>query len=173
MKSNGYKNYFINLIFPAVIFGSITGVLTSLIINFYKVCAKHVISLSERGYHYLRGHLYYLPLVIALALVIAYVLSKVYKHFRNLRGGGIPTSIGILRGFISFKWMTNFIGIFFLSLTTFLFGVPLGNEGPSVQIGTAIGRGSVYCFAKKHRAWDRYSMTGGACAGFSFATEVK
>ena len=37
-------------------------------------------------------------------------------------------------------------------------------------MGTAIGRGSVYTFAKKQRAWDRYSMTGGACAGFAVAT---
>jgi H+/Cl- antiporter ClcA len=37
-------------------------------------------------------------------------------------------------------------------------------------MGTAVGRGSVFAFSKKHRAWDRYSMTGGACAGFSVAT---
>jgi H+/Cl- antiporter ClcA len=63
------------------------------------------------------------------------------------------------------------VGVFFLSLFSFLIGVPLGNEGPSVQMGTSIGRGSVYAFTRgKHRAWDRYSMTGGACAGFSVAT---
>ena len=34
---------------------------------------------------------------------------------------------------------------------SFLFGVPLGNEGPAVQMGTAIGKGSVSVFAKKQR----------------------
>ena len=62
------------------------------------------------------------------------------------------------------------MGIFFLSLSTFFIGVPLGNEGIAVQMGTALGRGSVYPFRKKHGAWDRYAMTGGTCAGFSVAT---
>ncbi|MBR6552786.1 MAG: chloride channel protein, partial [Clostridia bacterium] len=43
-------------------------------------------------------------------------------------------------------------------------------EGPSVLMGTAIGKGSVSIMAKKHPMWSRYSMTGGACAGFAVAT---
>jgi len=53
---------------------------------------------------------------------------------------------------------------------TYFAGVPLGNEGPSVQMGTAAGRGVIELFARKNRAWDRYIMTGGACAGFAAAT---
>jgi H+/Cl- antiporter ClcA len=37
-------------------------------------------------------------------------------------------------------------------------------------MGTSVGKGSTSIFSKKHRAWKRYSMTGGACAGFSVAT---
>lgn len=159
-----------NLIIPAVVFGSVTGALTAAVVMLYKLCAKYILSLSEAGYHYVRGHLYWvLPIVLALA-GIAFALAWIYKRQPNLRGGGIPTSIGILRGLISFRWLINLVGIFVLSLVSFLIGVPLGNEGPSVQMGTAIGRGSVFSFAKRHRAWDRYAMTGGACAGFSVAT---
>lgn len=164
------KHSFINLIFPAFIFGSITGILTALVVTLYKLCAKYVIRASEMGYHYLRAHWYWLPVVVAALLGISLLFAYIYKKIPNLRGGGIPTSIGILRGILSFKWLRNLLGIFILSLTNFLIGVPLGNEGPSVQMGTAIGRGSVFSFAKKHRAWDRYAMTGGACAGFSVAT---
>ncbi|MBQ8403836.1 MAG: chloride channel protein, partial [Clostridia bacterium] len=167
---NRYKNYYINLIFPAVIFGSITGILTSVVVLFYKLCAGYVIELSEKGYHYLRGHLYLIPVVLAALFGIAALTAFIYKKIPNLRGGGIPTSIGILRGIITFQWLRNILGVFFISLSTFLIGVPLGNEGPSVQMGTAVGRGSLFSFKKKHRAWDRYSMTGGACAGFSVAT---
>lgn len=165
-----FKNYFINLICPAFIFGSITGILTAFIVTLYKFCALHIIELSEKGYSFLAEHWYFMPVVAGVLLGIAFLYAFLYKKTPNLRGGGIPTSIGILRGIITFKWLRNLIGTFFLSLTTFLIGVPLGNEGPSVQMGTAIGRGSVFFFAKKHKAWDRYSMTGGACAGFSTAT---
>ena len=60
--------------------------------------------------------------------------------------------------------------LFFGSVTSFLIGVPLGNEGPSVLMGTAVGKGCTDTLAKKHPAWSRYSMTGGACAGFAVAT---
>lgn len=157
-------------VLPAVIFGALTGIVASLMVNLYKVCAKYVIAYSDKGYHLLSKYLYYIPLILLVLGGISLLLAYIYKRVPNLRGGGIPTSIGILRGIIPFKWLRNLVGVFVLSLASFFVGVPLGNEGPSVQMGTAIGRGCVYAFPKKHRAWDRYSMTGGACAGFSVAT---
>ncbi len=169
-KIKKYKGYVINLLIPSIVLGFITGVLTSVVVCLYKLCAKHIIHFSEISYQYLRTHLYFVPLVLLGALGLSLFLSFVYKRLPNVKGGGIPTSVAILRGIITFKWLWNLIAVFALSLTSFLFGVPLGNEGPSVQMGTAIGRGSVGFFSRKHRAWDRYSMTGGACAGFSVAT---
>ena len=165
-----FRYYLINLLTPAFVFGSITGVLTALAVTLYKVAAGFVIGLSERGYHFLRENPIYLLPVFFVMAGVSFFLAFLYRKIPNLKGGGIPTSIGILRGIITFKWLRNLIGIFVLSLVTFLSGVPLGNEGPSVQMGTAIGRGTVYSFAKKNKAWDRYAMTGGACAGFSVAT---
>ncbi len=169
MRSKSWNSFF-NSILPAVCFGALTGVLTSLAVNLYKACARYVISFSEEGYHFIGERLYLIPLVLIAFLAPAFLFAYVYKRIPNLRGGGIPTSIGILRGIISFKWLRNLVGIFSMSLLSFFVGVPLGNEGPSVQMGVAIGRGSVFSFGKKHRAWDRYSMTGGACSGFAVAT---
>ncbi|MBO5286481.1 MAG: chloride channel protein [Clostridia bacterium] len=170
MKNNRFINYIVNLIFPAVVFGSITGVLTGAIITIYKWCAKHIVEISSYIYNFLHNYLYLLPAVFVVLFGVSYLFSLIYKKNPNLRGGGIPTSIAILRGLITFRWLRNLIGIFFMSLVSFLVGVPLGSEGPSVQMGTALGRGSYKFFAKKHKAWDRYSMTGGACAGFAVAT---
>ena len=169
MKLKSWNSFF-NSILPAVCFGALSGVLTSLAVNLYKYCAKHVIAFSEESYHFIGERLYLIPIVLAAFLLPAFLFAYIYKRIPNLRGGGIPTSIGILRGIISFKWLRNLVGIFSMSLMSFLIGVPLGNEGPSVQMGVAIGRGSVFSFGKKHRAWDRYSMTGGACSGFAVAT---
>ncbi len=164
------KQYLLNLIVPSIVFGSITGVFTALVVLLYKLAATHVIEWSEQMYHFVSTHLFLLPLLLSALLGISFLFASIYKRMPNLKGGGIPTSIAILRGIITFKWLRNLIGVFLLSLSSFLVGVPLGNEGPSVQMGTAVGRGTVRLFAKKHRAWDRYSMTGGACAGFSVAT---
>ena len=144
-------NYFINLIIPAFIFGSITGIFTSLAVLLFKFCAKYVIGFSEYAYHGIKEHLYLLPVAFALLFVISVLLVFIYKKIPNIKGGGIPTSIGILRGLIGFKWLGTLIGTFFVSLTTFLIGVPLGNEGPSVQIGTSIGKEALLPFQKSTR----------------------
>ncbi len=167
---NNFKIFFINLIFPAFIFGGVTGALTGIIVIIYKFCANYIIHFSEQGYEYLRAHLYFIPIIIIALFGIAYLFNLIYKKNPDAKGGGIPSSIAILRGIITFKWLRTLISVFFMSLVTFLIGVPLGNEGPSVLMGTAIGKGSVYPLSNKYRAWGRYSMTGGACAGFSIAT---
>lgn len=167
---NKSKGYFINLIFPALIFGAVTGMLTALVVVLYKLLAKFVIELSERSYRLLRDNLSFIPVILIVFFGIALLFSYIYKKQPRLRGGGIPSSIALLRGIVTFKWLKTLLGVFFMSLTSFLIGVPLGNEGPSVLMGTAIGKGGVKTMAKKHPEWSRYAMTGGACAGFAVAT---
>lgn len=164
------KGYFANLIFPALVFGSITGVLTAIVIVLYKLLAKLVIAFSEDSYVFLRGNWYFIPLVLIAFFGIALLFSRIYKKYPRVRGGGIPSSIALLRSIVTFRWLRTLIGVFFMSMTSFLIGVPLGNEGPSVLMGTAIGKGSVKTLAKKRPAWGSYAMTGGACAGFAVAT---
>jgi len=153
-----------------MLFGSVTGVLTGALITFYRFCAAHIIAASEKLYAVVRARPILLPAAAAVMAGIALLYSVIYRRRPNLRGGGIPTSVSALRGLAPVRWISDIVGVFFLSLSTFFLGVPLGNEGPSVQIGTAVGRGCIAAAPKKFRAWSRYSMTGGACAGFTAAT---
>ncbi|MBE6606156.1 MAG: hypothetical protein E7635_03865 [Ruminococcaceae bacterium] len=172
MKNNlsQYKNYLINLIFPVVVFGGITGVLSGAVLVLYKFMANKITAASAFAYSYLKENICFVIIALILFFGIACLFSYIYKKIPNLKGGGIPTSIGMLRGKIRFKWFENLVGTFFMSLTSFLIGVPLGTEGPSVQMGTVLGRACSGDKLKSHRAWGRYTMTGGACAGFSTAT---
>ena len=170
-EANGMKKSpVIKHIGTALLLGAVAGAATGVAVTLYKFCAKHVIHLSEHGYEYLRHQPIWLIPTVAALVVLALVLAHIYRHTSNLRGGGIPTAIGVLRGWFPLQWVRNAIGVFTLSLTTFLVGVPLGNEGPSVQLGTAIGQGCTALFGKRAAPWSRYGMTGGACAGFSTAT---
>ncbi len=166
-----FRGYFVNLLIPSFVFGSITGVATAVVISIYKLLAGYVIELSGEAYAALRTAPLWLLLVFPALFLLAWLFAFIYRKAPNLGGGGIPTSIGVLRGILPMSSWKNLVGIFTMSLTTFLIGVPLGNEGPSVQMGTAVGKGCVRTLArKKYWAWERYSMTGGACAGFSVAT---
>lgn len=163
------RRYLEDEIIPAVLYGAVAGVLTGVSVVLYKFLAGKVIHLSETGYGVLREHpLWVIPLICVLGGIAA-VVAAVYKWMPTLCGGGIPTSIAALRGSISFHPWINFVGTTLLSLLSFLIGIPLGNEGPAVQIGTALGKAGVRV-NKKSKGWTRLSMTGGACAGFSTAT---
>ena len=164
------KDTFLNLICPAVTYGAITGIITAGIVLLFKFVAKHVLTLSQNAYLFMRDNLYFVPLVLVALLGIAYLFARIYKKQPRVRGGGIPSSIALIRNIVTFKWLRTLIGVFFMSLTSFLVGVPLGPEGPSVLMGTAVGRGSASILAKKRPVWSGYAMTGGACAGFAVAT---
>ena len=165
-----YWNYIKHLLLPAAIFGSLSGILTGAVISLYRFCASHIIHISGEIYAHLRTHPLWIAAAVGVMALAAFLYSNIYRRMPNLQGGGIPTSIAALRGLAPVRWVCDLLGVFTLSMGTFLLGVPLGNEGPSVQMGTAIGAGCVRTMAKKHRAWSRYSMTGGACAGFAAAT---
>ena len=162
--------YLKNIILPCLVFSAITGFITAWAVLGFKWCAGKVIALSADIYAYLRGNPAMLTAALAAVVLISFAARYFFRFFSDAKGGGIPTSIAILRGVLSFRWLKNLIGVVIGSLVTFLAGVPLGNEGPSVQIGTSIGRGIVRTLGRNNEAWDRYVMTGGACAGFSVAT---
>ena len=145
---NKFKGHFVNLIFPAFIFGAITGIFTAIIILLYKLAAKYVIAFSETSYGFLREKLYIVPIVLIVLFFVALLFARIYKKQPRVRGGGIPSSIALLRGIVTFKWLRTLLGVFFMSLTSFLIGVPLGNEGPSVLMGTAVGKGSIKIYFK-------------------------
>jgi CIC family chloride channel protein len=62
-----------------------------------------------------------------------------YRFFPNARGSGVPQTKAALfarNGFISLRTV---LGKFFCTATTLASGIPLGREGPSVQVGAGIG----------------------------------
>lgn len=164
------KQYITRSLLPCLGFGAVTGIGTAAVVVLYKYLAGHIVHLSEGGYAYLRHHLWLLPVAIAAVVAVAWLLGRIYRQCPDLRGSGIPTSVAAQRGQLRFRWGRSLIGTFVLSLTNFLLGVPLGTEGPAVQMGTAIGHGTTRPRTREHNAWSRYAMTGGACAGFSMAT---
>ncbi len=162
--------YIKNTLLPCLVYSSLTGVFTGCLIFIFKLAVSKVVPFSQEIYSLVRERPTLLPLLIVGAVILG-VASAVILHFApNCKGGGIPTAITLLRGQLSFNWIKSILLLFPSALVTYLVGVPLGTEGPSVQMGTAVGRGTVRIFAKKHPAWDRYIMTAGACAGFSAAT---
>ena len=169
MKRNRVT-YLKNILFPCVLFSAVTGILTGGLIFLFRMGATALSRWSSSAYDFFRENPKALPLLLLGTLALGTVSWLFLKVIPDCRGGGIPTSIGLLRGALSFRWLSSLVGVFFSSMVTFLMGIPLGTEGPAVQMGTAVGRGTVRLLGRRHPAWDRYVMTGGAGAGFAAAT---
>jgi len=72
---------------------------------------------------------------VAGSLLMGYLL---YKYFPDARGSGVPQTKAALyarEGYIS---MPTVLGKFFCTSATLASGIPLGREGPAVQVGAGI-----------------------------------
>lgn len=158
------------LIVPIILLGMSTGAVTGAMVSLYKFFAKHAIYVSEKMYHFFGENLWAFCIILPALFGFAILLSFIYKKMPTLKGGGICEAMGLVSGIFTFKWLRSLIGTVTLSLANFTLGVPLGNEGPSVQIGASIGKASTLILGKKGGVWSRYSIASGACSGFAAAT---
>lgn len=172
MKIKKITAYLKNIILPCIVFSFITGTISAIVILGFKWLAGEVISLSEKLFAYLRSNPTAVPIAIALTLIPAFIIRLLQKIEPQSKGGGIASAIAFCRGLVTFKWLTTMLFTVISTLFTFLIGTPLGNEGPSVLSGACIGKGTINVLGKKNRAWERYAITGGACAGFAVATNA-
>ncbi len=169
MKVTTRATYIKNVIVPSFILSGITGILTGAVIFFFKWGSEFFSDLSVKIYAAVCDKPAFIPLLFAGLALLAVIMAFFIKREPVVSGGGIPTAEGILRGLLTFKWLRTLIGMVVNSYIAFIAGLPLGNEGPSVLIGTSLGRGTNNLF-NRNPAWDRYVMTGGAAAGFATVT---
>ncbi|MBO5248797.1 MAG: chloride channel protein [Clostridia bacterium] len=162
--------YVKNILIPCVLFSIVTGILSGGLIFLFRTAADFVSRWSSAAYRFVGENPQYVPFLLLCSGVLGLISWLFLKYIPDCRGGGIPTSIGLMRGVLNFRWLRSLIGVFGSSMITYLGAIPLGTEGPAVQIGTAVGRGTVRLLGRRHPAWDRYVMTGGASAGFAAAT---
>lgn len=170
-KRNDYKNYFKNVFVPVLVYGAFTGLLVGTVVFFFKWVAEWLMEKSAEIYGYAQQNPWIAVAVVAGALVLSYVAFWLQKWAPETKGGGIPRAEGVLRGILTFRWLRTGIAVLVNSWISFFAGLPLGSEGPSVLLGTAIGGGTCK-LPLSHDSWDRYIMTGGACAGFAVATSA-
>ena len=168
MKTVEFKRS-LNIVLPCIGYGALSGALVGGFVFFFKYAAKLIEEFSRGIFSFARENLWFIPVVVAGAVLLALMEYFLHKKIPEVRGGGIPRTEGILRGMLSFKWLRTLLGTVVGSLVSFLGGLPLGSEGPAVLIGTSIG-GMCGSHSSHGAAWQRHIMSGGAGAGFAVAT---
>ncbi|ATW25510.1 ClC family H(+)/Cl(-) exchange transporter [Candidatus Formimonas warabiya] len=149
------------------------GIFTGLLTSFVIVCFRFSLEKAElfRTKVFLfaqtKNHGVLVLWFIALIL-IGFLLGKLTQWEPLASGSGIPQVKGVLLGKIKTNWLSVLIVKFWGGLLAIGAGLSLGREGPSVQIGAAVGQGMSRLLGRL-RIEERYLITCGASAGLATA----
>lgn len=169
-KHNTYNTLFhwhsfrLKLVFEGIIIGIATG----LLIVLYRYALEKAGVLLKYIYKCISTNsLIIIPWFVAL-IIIGYIIGLMVKHEPMISGSGIPQVEGMLLGKLDMTWWKVILGKFFGGILSIGSGLSLGREGPSVQLGAAVGQGFSRVF-KRIKVEEKYLITSGASAGLAAA----
>lgn len=148
--------------------GIIVGLISGLLVTLYRLEIEFGTETALKAYHFLKLHPLYIFPWILFILFASFVTYKLMKLEPYAKGSGIPQVEGIVLFGMKMKWYTILGVRLIVGFLTSFFGVSLGREGPSIQIG-ACGSQIVSGKMSKNKLEENYLITAGASAGLSAA----
>ncbi len=159
-----WHNFKLKLVFEGVGIGITSG----LLIVLYRLALEKAEIILDYIYKTISNKpILILPWILAL-IVIGYIVGLMVKNEPMISGSGIPQIEGVLLRKLDMSWWRVIIGKFFGGVLSIGAGLSLGREGPSVQLGAAIGQGFSKIF-KRIKIEEKYLITSGASAGLAAA----
>lgn len=161
-------NYLWFFFLPMAAFSAFNGMLIGAVVSLYGFLSEILVDNSVMIFGFVREHLYYIPLLFAALILLALVMTLLLKKTPECKGSGVPRTEGVLRGILSFRWLRTLLTTFFATSITYMTGLSLGSEGPSIQIGASLSTGACKAF-KTPQHVQGAMVTGGAAAGLATA----
>ena len=160
-----------NTFLPVFALACAAGALCGAVVCLFNMGAEYLIENSAKIYDWVYAHPAYVPLLFVVLAALALIVALVHSRVPEVRGSGVPQTEGVMRGFFSFRKLRVFLSTILLSYISFFAGLPLGSEGPSIQIG-ATAAGGVAQGAGLRVSLHRYLISAGAGAGLAVAFNV-
>ncbi|USS85869.1 chloride channel protein [Fructilactobacillus cliffordii] len=145
---------------------AVIGITTGGVISVFRVLIEHGLQFSTHLYQTIPHHWQNLWIAIPLALLLAIVVGLLVKSEPSIRGSGIPQVEAQLAGNLEMNWIQVLWKKFVAGVLTNSTGVFMGREGPSIQLGGAVGQG-IAAGLKQQGGTRRLSIATGAAAGLS------
>ncbi len=150
--------------FKGILVGIIAGLLTVL----YRIAIEYGTEAAGKVYSYLRNHPTYILVWLIIILVAGTFIGWMVKLEPMAGGSGIPQTEGVVIYGLKMKWYTILAVRYIGGTICSFFGLSVGREGPSIQIGASGGQ-IVAKGLRSDRTEENCLITGGAAAGLSAA----
>lgn len=148
--------------------GIIVGIFAGLIVISFRILLERAEELRHLIYQLISPSPVMIFLYFFALLVIAAILGYIVRAEPMVAGSGIPQVKGQLSGHFVISWPKVIIWKFIGGILAIGAGLSLGREGPSVQLGGAVGHG-LGRLAGRTRVENKYLITCGASAGLAAA----
>ena len=162
---NHWHKFNLLVLFESLLVGGVSGiivVLFRLVIN-YAGEVRDIIykNINYKSFIVIIGWFFIL-------IIIGYLLGIMVQKVPNIKGSGIPQIKGFIIRQVNLEWEKELIRKFIGGILALGFGLSLGREGPSVQLGATTGLG-ISKLLKRHKIEEKYLVTAGASAGLAAA----
>ena len=148
--------------------GLVIGLLVGLVITAYRLGISMTGKLLRALLAGARGSAGELALYVGVMLLLGVLAGLCYKLAPLISGSGIPQVSAQLAGRLKVRWQSVLPFKFLGGLLTLGGGLTLGREGPSVQIGAAVGQGFAD-LAGRPLTERKFLVSSGAAAGLAAA----
>lgn len=148
--------------------GIIIGLFTGVMVVLYRFSLEFALSAVKAAYGWQLRHPGFIPVWFVVLAAGGWITGLIVKKEPVVSGSGIPQVKGVLHSLIDMTWWKTILGKFIGGTLCIGSGLSLGREGPSIQIGAALGQGFSRLF-KKGKTEENFLITCGASAGLSAA----
>jgi H+/Cl- antiporter ClcA len=154
----------IYFIFKGILVGLIVGVVVSLFRLAIEKIGEGIQWMYEQSY----VHPILLVWLLAFSLAATFFVGWLINSEPDIKGSGIPQVEGQLNGELHMNWFSVLWKKFVGGIASVGLGLFLGREGPSIQLGAAIGQGTSQ-YLKSSKSEEKILISSGASAGLAAA----
>lgn len=151
-----------------VLKGIMVGAVAGSVVSAFRMIIYFLNDLMPHIYSFLRDNTGWLLGWILLIFLVATLVIFLIRDEPNIQGNGMAELKGQLRGSLRLNWISVLWRKFLGSALVLGLGVPVGQEGPSIQIGGVIGQG-LNTILRGNKSQENIFISSGAAAGLAAA----
>ena len=132
-----WYSFRLKLIFEGILIGLLTG----LVVVLFRVALERIEETTMGFNSFFENRSWLYPVFFIVLILIGLLIGLIIKKEPVVRGSGIPQIEGLLLKKFDMSWWKVILGKIIGGILALGSGLSLGREGPSIQIGAAVGLG--------------------------------